>query len=493
MTQALAMSERTRSRLTVDLLSESRTAIDLGIDPEIAAERDRLYGELAALQHQRDEVLGREHLSDDDLASIDGLLGEMAILESDLNLLETQLRRTSPRFASLMAPHELTPEEIQALLDDDTTLLQYSLGASRSFVWVVRRNSIVARELPGRETIEAQARRVFDGLRTHRQAAADRRRLRQDLVDLSDLIVAPVYDSLDGRRVLVSVNGALQYIPFGLLPVVSAGQRQALLETHSVVSVPSMSVLAALRTEDDSIDTPRSTLALFADPVLDPEDPRLPAAGPVLAAVQRPASGLLERSSVKSVLGRLPATAREADAIGALVPADRRQIVVGFAASRDTLFGLQLDQYRILHFATHGLVDSRYPELSALALSSFDEAGRPREGYLRLHEIFDLDLNADLVVLSACETALGREIRGDGLIGLVQGFMYAGARSLVVSAWQVPDAATAELMARFYRFMLADGQRPAQALRSAQMSIAAEPGWADPYFWGSFMLVGDWQ
>src|SRR5690606_22649890 len=140
-----------------------------------------------------------------------------------------------------------------------------------------------------------------------------------------------------------------------------------------------------------------------------------------------------------------------------------------------------------------GLVDSRYPGLSALALSQFDRAGRARQGFLRLNDIYNLQLDADVVVLSACETALGRDIRGEGLIGMTQGFMYAGARSVAASLWQVPDRATAELMTRFYDYLLNDGLQPSAALRAAQLDIAAERRWSNPYFWGGFVLVGDWR
>jgi CHAT domain-containing protein len=157
------------------------------------------------------------------------------------------------------------------------------------------------------------------------------------------------------------------------------------------------------------------------------------------------------------------------------------------------VFAGALNEYRVLHFATHGLVDSEYPALSALALSKFDESGRPQEGFLRLGDIYELNLNADLVVLSACDTALGEAIRGEGLVGLTQGFIYAGAKSLVASLWKVPDSATATLMIRFYEYMLRDGQRPAEALRNAQLSIAAEPRWRDPFFWSAFTISGDWK
>jgi CHAT domain-containing protein len=238
--------------------------------------------------------------------------------------------------------------------------------------------------------------------------------------------------------------------------------------------------------------TPAKTLAVIADPVLTASDPRLHATPGLLAAAE-PSPALLERSSVSARLERLLATSYEADALAALVPAEQRLVARGFDASRDTILGAALDQYRYVHFATHGLVDARYPGLSALALSQFDAHGAQRNGFLRLHDIYNLRLDADVAVLSACETALGRDIRGEGLVGLTQGFMYAGARSVVASLWQAPDRATAELMTRLYRHLLQGELRPADALRRAQLELAAERRFADPYFWSGFVLIGDWR
>jgi CHAT domain-containing protein len=216
----------------------------------------------------------------------------------------------------------------------------------------------------------------------------------------------------------------------------------------------------------------------------------------LLAAASPPTEhSLITRSSVgdDDHLTRLASTGDEARAISALVPADQQLVATGFDARREKILNTDLSQFRIVHFATHGLIDSRYPALSALALSSYDERGLPQNSFLRLHDIYDLKLHADLVVLSACDTALGREIRSEGLLGLTQGFLYAGARSLVVSLWQVPDRATAELMTRFYEYLLNDGLRPADALRRAQLALSAERRWRDPYFWGAMTLLGDWQ
>lgn len=149
--------------------------------------------------------------------------------------------------------------------------------------------------------------------------------------------------------------------------------------------------------------------------------------------------------------------------------------------------------FSIVHFATHGLIDARYPALSGLALSFFHQDGRPRDGFLRLRDIYRLRLRADLVVLSACRTALGKAVRGEGMVGLTRGFFHAGARAVVASLWSVPDRATAELMARFYRSMAQDGLTPAAALRQAQHSMAGERRWRDPHNWAGFVLLGDWR
>jgi CHAT domain-containing protein len=261
-----------------------------------------------------------------------------------------------------------------------------------------------------------------------------------------------------------------------------------LIAAHDIVAVPSLAAVAALPAR---ASVRPKTLAIFADPVLTATDPRMRAA-PVALAVAATPDTLLERSSVGFALERLPATSYEAQALAALVPAEQRFVASGFDASREAVLGAALEQYRYVHFATHGLVDARYPGLSALALSQFDEQGTARNGFLRLHDIYNLRLDADVAVLSACETALGRDIRGEGLVGLTQGFMSAGARSVVASLWQTPDRAAAELMSRFYRHLLQGDQLPAAALRSAQSELAAERRFADPYFWSGFVLIGDW-
>jgi CHAT domain-containing protein len=202
----------------------------------------------------------------------------------------------------------------------------------------------------------------------------------------------------------------------------------------------------------------------------------------------------LERSAEESGAGelkRLYFSSREAKQIAALAPEGRRLVSLDFAASLDSVKGANLSKYRIVHFATHGLLNNRHPELSGIVLSLVDERGRPREGFLRLNEIYKMKLNADLVVLSACQTALGKETKGEGLVGITRGFMYAGAPRVVASLWKVDDRATAELMALFYTAMLAQKLAPAAALRRAQTAMSIK--WPSPYYWAGFTLQGEWR
>jgi CHAT domain-containing protein len=175
------------------------------------------------------------------------------------------------------------------------------------------------------------------------------------------------------------------------------------------------------------------------------------------------------------------------------LPADERLVATGFDASLKTVLSGELARYRIVHFATHGCINSRYPALSSLVLSLVDRQGRKQDGFLRLADVYSLELDADLVVLSACRTALGKEVRGEGLIGLTRGFMHAGAARVLASLWSVDDRATAELMKRFYRHLLKDHLTPPAALRAAQLGMARDPRWASPYLWAGFSLEGEWR
>ncbi len=413
------------------------------------------------------------------------------------------------------------------LLDGHTLLLEYALGAERSYLWAVTPTSLTSHELPGRATVEKAARLVYDDLRARqrrpgeterdhgaRVAQADAQYWRH-AAELSAMTLGPVAGQLGDKRLLIVAEGALQYVPFAALPAPSQPgslERPSELATgespvplvvdHEVVHLPSASVLAVLRRETGARRPAPRTLALLADPVFDLEDSRVAATvnKETSARERRPAAPDLDRALRDAGMGddgfylpRLLSSRDEAKAIGALVPADEAMIATGFDATRARAMSGELSQFRIVHFATHGLLDGEHPELSGIVLSLVDRTGRPQNGFLRLHDIYNLDLPAELVVLSACDTGLGKDIKGEGLVGLARGFMYAGAARVVASLWKVDDEATADLMARFYRGMLQDGKSAASALRDAQVAIWQQRRWKPPYYWAAFVLQGEWQ
>ena len=288
-----------------------------------------------------------------------------------------------------------------------------------------------------------------------------------------------------------------------------------LIANHEVVNLPSASALALIRREAAGRQAASKTLAALADPVFETGDPRLAAARKKASAnglmagarsaesssaaslapseLARSARSFLGGRSGRDGFGRLVFSNEEAGYITKLAPRNSMLKATGFAANRALVASGELSRYRIVHFATHGLINSEHPELSGLVLSLVDEHGKPQDGFLRMREIFNLRLPADLVVLSACQTALGREIKGEGLIGLTRGFMYAGAERVVASLWQVDDQATAQLMRYFYRGMLKEGLRPAAALRAAQLEMSRSSRWPEPYYWAGFVIQGEWQ
>jgi CHAT domain-containing protein len=286
----------------------------------------------------------------------------------------------------------------------------------------------------------------------------------------------------------------LHYLPFAVLPV-PGRDAVPLIAEHEVTTIPSASSLAALRRLLGSRPPAPRAVAVFADPVFEASDRRLaaPAPGKIPAGSQLANAILTGRGLDDRELPRLPFSRGEAESILSLLPPGEGLALLDFDASLGAGVAGRLSQYRILHFATHGVLDTSRPELSGLVLSLVDRQGQPREGFLHAAEIADLDLAADLVVLSACETALGKEIRGEGVVGLTRSFMAAGAERVLVSLWRVEDRATAELMRRFYQALLAEGASPAAALRQAQMALRETPAWSAPYFWAGFVLQGDWR
>jgi CHAT domain-containing protein len=274
----------------------------------------------------------------------------------------------------------------------------------------------------------------------------------------------------------------------------ATAEARPLLLDHEIVNEPSASTLALVLQSTEKRKTAPRTVAVFADPVFDIADSRLrahqdsPAREPGAELTRALRDVGLEDQDIP----RLPSSRREAESIMSEVPWGTGLKALGFDASRATVARQDLAQYRIVHLATHALLNNDHPELSGILLSLIDSSGARQDGFLRLQDIYKLKLPVDLVVLSACQTGLGKDIRGEGLISLTRGFFYAGASGVVASLWKVDDDATAELMKHFYREMFENGRSPAAALREAQLTMRQTSRWQDPYYWAGFVIQGQY-
>jgi len=500
---ALEVSERSRARALVDSLHETYAQIREGVDISLL-ERERISRQQLSIHSDRlTRLLSGKHTEEQEQTQ----RKQVEVLLREYRDLETQIRLKSPRFAALTQPQPLAANEIQKLLDRDSLLLEYALGNEKSFAWVVTPGSIKSFELPGRATIEAAAERFNKVIRDNQNRNIP---LQVEAgTALSNLVLGPVAKELVQKKVVIAADGILLHVPFSALPIprsdiprrragaAATKTYQPLILEHEIVQLPSASVLAVVRREAVSRVRPEKTVAVLADPVFQAADPRVKANGASNTengkSDSEPNRNRSAWESGLENLQRLPFSRREADAIVGLVSNNQSFKAVDFAASRAAVTNDTLSRYRVVHFATHAMLNNSHPELSGIVLSLVDENGKPENGFVRLYEIYNLRLSADLVVLSACRTALGKQVKGEGLIGLTRGFMYAGAPRVIVSLWEVNDEATAELMKRFYTAMFLKGMRPAAALRTAQMEMSRSRWWSAPYYWAAFELQGEFR
>lgn len=384
-------------------------------------------------------------------------------LERELAGAESIAADQVPLLPAAAAEASLT--ELQSRLEPDTLFIEYFLGESRSLQWLVSAQDIELKMLPGRAELEAIASEGYRRLREP-GAAAD-----GVLAQLADVLLHEKIARYS--RVLVVADGALNYLPFAPLPF--AGR--TLVENVEIVYLPS--ARSTMLVGSGSFEATAPSILVIADPVFGGRDRRLQSVTNVVDT--RPA------------LRRLSLTRREADRIAERLPANQVDVWTGFEATKARFLDADLANFDILHLATHGLFDSRWPELSGITLATRAADGASIDGFLALKDIYDLDLNADLVVLSGCDTALGETIRGEGVVGITRGFMYAGVPRVLATLWQVRERATVELMDAFYRGLLEEGQTVSAALRQAQLELMGRPGREDPYFWAGVVLQGDWQ
>jgi CHAT domain-containing protein len=443
-------------------------------------------------------------------AEFDKLEEERTRLEREYKQVSEIIEARYPSYKQLTRPRvwDLPQIQEQVIADDQTLLLEYSLGSDNSYVWAVTRDSIKSYNLPARTLMNQAAQKVYNLLATSPASgnASDMaKELSLAVQQLSQMVLSPVAAELrpQTRRIIIVADGALHYIPFQIL-LTSSANDEPLVANYEIINTPSASILGELRKEAGR-QQPTKVLAAFGDPVFPSnyaQHSKTSASEPSLAlqttenAGWQPALRDIELSGDSfDPLALKPLFYAKGELAALLESASGGETLVasGFAATREQLLSTDLSQYAILHFATHGLLSPKRPEYSGLVLSTITSNGQAQNGFVTLQDIYGLRAPVDLVVLSACQTALGKDVRGEGLLGLTRGFMYAGASSVVASLWKVDDEATAELMRQFYINMLQRRLTPAAALQAAQNSIRQRPEWHMPYYWAGFTLQGEYR
>jgi CHAT domain-containing protein/tetratricopeptide (TPR) repeat protein len=539
--EALATAERGRARSLLDLLNESGAEITEGVPEELLREKrenQMRQAEIAA------ELTGVELGGSEKRKKPEELDDELDDLQVKLDSIENRIRTKSPRYAQLTAARTLALEDVRQLLGEDTALLEYSLGEERSYLFAVTRERVSVARLPGREEVgrlvvnfrqqlipTSLRRSITDlvaaavdpqrGLKVAAKAEATPASVKAyaDAAHaLYKAVVEPAAPVYKRSRLLVVADGALNYVPFhALVTEAPAGGSDFstlayLLKQNETVFAPSASVVAAIRQQRAAapVSTNAGGMLVVADPVFDAADTRsgVQQAGADArrapgfeSAVGDVAEGLKVASlqgaagAKRVALVRLAGTQDEAEQIKGLAQrAGRRaDVLLGLDANESALGARDLRGYRVLHFATHGLLNAERPQFTGVVLSLVGNRGGA-DGFLRTDEVFNLKLGSPLVMLSACETGLGREQRGEGVMGLARAFMYAGAPTVGVTLWSVADKPTAELMTNFYQSLLnTQPATPSAAMHAARLSLLSRKETSAPYFWAPFVLVGDWK
>ena len=511
--QALTVAERARARALQDELAQRAISVDARLDPKL------LTDERAATDHLHTWAYQLSQLAPGEQPKRQELQARIDEASRQLDELRGRIRAANPRYAELTHPSTLSAAAIQhELLDDKVSVLEFWLDDRRSYLWVLTRDTLNAFSLPARATIESAARDLRERMlavtqiapsMSIEQRAAEDLASRKDLSARADLLQAAIVPAAARtllRRVVVVVpDGELQLVPFAYL----ASAREADVSVASTyINLPSISTLRSLRMLPRTRAAPNA-LAVIADPVFRADDDRLrpspgrtkvdTSAGPVALNTTATAGTdlptVLRAATEAGVanLPRLPHSREEAQMIAALADPKSSWMALDFAANRSAALATNWSNYAIVHFATHSLVNARNPELSGIVLSLYDAHGRAEDGFLRMSDIYNMHVPADLVVLSVCDSAVGKDVGSEGPANLARAFFYAGAHRVIASLWPVDDRASVAFMRELYSGILEHALSPQDALTRAQRVLQQNPRWRAPYYWAPFALEGDWE
>lgn len=507
--KAFEISEQMRTRSLLEALTESNSRFSQNTKTPILATERSLIQRIS----DKSERILRLKSDPKNESFIEELKQEINELTVELENLQAAIRQQNPSYAALTQPQPITLREVQtSLLDQETVLLEFSLGADRSFLWLVTLTKVKGYILPGRDEVEKSALNFIQEISGETDQGNSQIEVEQAGKQLSQMLLGQAATELENKRLLIVPDQKLFFVPFGTLPNPSSlkprdqlranSEINPLIVDHEIVILPSASTLMVLRNTVEKGKSGEKNIGVFANPVFSLNQ------GKLLPQKDNPKPEPNRDTKLSETVFQerlsttydeplpIPGTGEQAKEIQKIAQTEgwKCSIAEGVNATKQAVLDGGLSRFQIIHFATHGHYDDQYPELSGLVLTSIDAAGKPSPGYLLLPDIFRLNLkNAELVVLSACNSALGKQIRGEGIIGMVRAFMYAGAPRVIASLWSVGDKQTKELMKRFYRNLLVKKMRPAAALRTAQKEMWSMPQWRHKWDWAAFQLQGEWK
>ena len=500
--KALQVSENARMRTLIwqyrEAVKNTPQTLDFQIITNIQKVQLQIGEQLSLLAKAQSNINAANNI-----AAIEKTIAD---LNKQDETFKAQLRASNPNIANLASPPTLSLTEMQAELDDETVLVEYSLGEQRSYLWIVGKNSFESFVLPKRAEIDSQAQDFYETLNQTAELAVNRqleikaknqkivkKNSAEESEKLSEMLGIGKSANLPAKRLVFVADGALNLIPFASLNYFDANLKKNiyLIEKFDMAQLPSLTTLHILRQNGIKPFAPQS-LAIIADPVFSLNDTRLSKnKRSKKDSVSTELSATLRDFNL-TTLSRLPFTRIEAENI-AENATNNASLNLDFKASRERLLNGEFDRFDVLHFATHGFLNNRHPELSGLVLSLVDEKGASQNGFLRTQDLYLLKLKPQMVVLSACQTGLGKQVENEGLIGLTRGFLATGTPRIIATLWKVDDTATAELMKRFYRALLKEKQSPSTALRTAQNELRQIPRFSHPRYWAAFVLTGEWR
>lgn len=514
--EAFHYAERGRARAFLDTLAESKAGVRKGLSAEQLKRQTAILNEISnassALLSEKPEAEKKQWQA------------ELKKAEDKLAEFSSEIRATNLEYAALKYPEPYDAEKVQSqVLSGDTVLIEYALGDEQSYVWMLTKDQLKMETLPKRSKIEKQVTRYRKMITVRPKGKKAFHEYYSQARLLYKMLLGPIQEHLaKGRTLIIVPDGILYYLPFETLvkqtaagrkndlqtpsPVADSPRRIAdptgwmwrklqtayLIEDHVISYAPSASLLGdlmAMRPMVKPSHDKKMELLAYGDPVFSPGQKTAGATRrnsdkSRLAEIVR---GIYEGTGIK--FSPLPNTREEVENIAALYPAKKRKIYLENRATESSIKREKLSAYKRLHFATHAIIDEQIPTRSGIVLSLVNTG--EEDGILQMNEIFNLELAADLVVLSACQTGLGKMVRGEGVVGLTRAFLYAGASSVAVSLWEVNDLSTSEFMEAFYKKMK-EGKRKGRALREAKLEMIHSdvPAYQHPYFWAPFVLIG---